>query len=113
MMYAANRVNGLPDLVPEESTARVTVTGRLHHLCPHVDEVDSGTVEISWTCAGQTIELHSLADYLRDYAGERISHEQITHAIRTELAALYGIADVQVRTTWATAGLQVRAELTR
>lgn len=98
---------GLPDLVPESSTARVSVHGPMWHLCPHVDEVDEGRVSISWTCAGQTLELHSLADYLREYAGERVSHEELTRQLRDELGGLYGIADVVVSTTWRTAGLDV------
>lgn len=94
-------------VVPDDSHSRVSATGPLRHMCPHLDEVDRGTVEIAWTCAGSTIELHSLATYLKTFADERISHEALTRAIRDELAALYGVADVAVSTTWSTAGLTV------
>lgn len=97
-----------PALVPEESTARVAVEGPLRHMCPHVAEVDDGTVRIEWTCAGQTLELHSLAAYLGSFADERISHEELTRQLRDELAGLHGIADVTVATTWHTAGLAVQ-----
>lgn len=101
---------GLPDLVPEQSTTRVTTTGPLGHLCPHVDEVDAGAVAISWTCSGQTLELHSLAAYLDSFARERISHEGLTHRVQSELAGLGGITDVVVTSTWRTAGLDVVVE---
>lgn len=97
---------GLPTLVGEDAPVRVTVTGALMHRCPHVDEDDVGTVTIGWTCAGQTIEMHALADYLRDFADERISSEALTEAIRADLSGLYGIADVTVATRWDTAGLE-------
>lgn len=97
-----------PAVIPEESGARVTVTGPLRHLCPHVEELDEGSAIISWTCAGSTLELHSLARYLEGFAGERISHEELSRAIRDDLATLYGIADVDVRTSWSTAGLLVQ-----
>lgn len=96
-----------PVLVPEEATVRVTATGPLWHQCPHVEELDAGTVTISWTCAGQTLELHALAAYLRSYEAERISSEDITRVIREELAGLTGIADVEVTTSWHTAGMAV------
>lgn len=99
-----------PALVPEKSTARVTITGPLRHLCPHVTEVDDGSVEVSWICAGQTLELHALAAYLESFADERVSHEELTRQLRDELAGLQGIADVRVVTRWSTAGLAVRVE---
>lgn len=97
-----------PAVVPEDAPARLTASGPLRHLCPHVEEVDDGTVEIGWTCAGSTLELHSLAAYLDGFAAARISHEHLTRAIQEDLAGLYGIAAVTVTTSWSTAGLGVR-----
>jgi NADPH-dependent 7-cyano-7-deazaguanine reductase QueF len=96
--------------VPETATVRVTAAGYLTHECPHVSETDYGTVAVSWTCAGSTIELHSLSRYLDAYEGAPISHERISETIRADVAALDGIADVVVVTKWTTANLEVRVE---
>lgn len=93
--------------VPCESVVIVTAHAPLHHVCPHVEETDSGTVHITWTTAGTTIELHALTYWLRQFGGVPISHEDITENIRAELAALDGITDVHVRTEWTTAGAAV------
>lgn len=103
----------MPEVVPEHATTRVTATGELHHLCPHVDEVDRGSVSIAWTCAGSTLELHALTRYLASFATERISHEALVQAIREDLAGLYGIADVEVTGSWTTAGLDVEVSTRR
>jgi NADPH-dependent 7-cyano-7-deazaguanine reductase QueF len=95
-----------PQVVPCDGTTRVTITGALVHLCPHVDETDDGAVTIAWTTAGATLELHSLAAHLATYAGQRISHENLT-AILTDALTLPGIADVTVTARFATAGLEV------
>jgi len=100
----------LPAAVPAEAPVRVTVTGALQHLCPHVEEVDHGAVEVAWTCAGGTLELHSLRKYLDSYAQQRISHEELTHLLREDLAGVSGITDVRVITTWTTAGLSVHVQ---
>lgn len=97
-----------PQVVPEDAPARITVTSPLVHLCPHVDEVDEGSAVISWTCAGATLELHSLAAYLGTFAEERVSHEELTHALQWNLGRLHGIADVHVATSWTTAGMLVQ-----
>lgn len=75
-----------------------TVSGPLRHLCPHVDEVDDGTVEI--TFFGPAPELHNLATELREYADMKITHEELTK----QLAARY---KASVCTKWHTAGLEV------
>lgn len=100
-------ISDRPQVVPEEAPVRVTITSAMRHLCPHVDEVDNGTVTLAWTCAGQTLELHSLAAYLQSFAGERISHEELTRQLQADLATLHGIADVAVTSAWATAGMAV------
>jgi NADPH-dependent 7-cyano-7-deazaguanine reductase QueF len=100
-------VTALPALVPDPFTGRVQITGTLVHRCPHVDEVDRGTVRIAWTCTGRTLELHSLAAWLQQFTDEPVSHEELTGRIRDELAALTGITDVEVSSDWRTAGLAV------
>jgi NADPH-dependent 7-cyano-7-deazaguanine reductase QueF len=97
-----------PDIVPDNSGTRVVVTRPLRHLCPHSAETDDGQVQIAWTCAGSTIELHSLAAYLNTFADKRISHETLTRAMRNNLSDLPGITDVNVATTWTTAGLAIQ-----
>lgn len=94
--------------VEDASDVTLTVTGDLRHLCPHVDEVDYGTVMIAWRAQGETFELHSLAEYLRGFKGARISHEQITDRIRHDLSAFPGVELVSVETNWQTAGLGVK-----
>ena len=91
------------------STADVTLTAiaPLVHRCPFVDEVDNGTVTISWRVDGQTFELHSLRAYLDRFRDAEISHEAITDRIRHDLATTLGLADVTVTTTWDTAGMEV------
>ncbi len=97
-------------IVPDDTQSRVTVTGPLVHRCPHVEEVDAGTVEVSWRCADATIELHSLAAYLASWEGQRVSHEELTAQIAADLEQLDGIEDVSVVSRWRTAGLAVTIE---
>lgn len=96
-------------IVPEEAADVVMqATSTLLHLCPHKDEEDVGSVTITWQCAGGTLELHALAEYLGKYEQCEISHEAITDRIYHDLAALSGIEDVQVLTRWTTAGMEVQ-----
>lgn len=95
-------------LVPDTSGAGVVVTGSLVHRCPHVAEVDAGTVTVGWQCAEMTIELHSLAAYLASWEAQTISHEELTEQIARDLEALDGIGAIAVESTWRTAGLAVR-----
>lgn len=85
----------------------LTVTADATHRCPFVDEVDHGTVQISWRTCGQTIELHSLARYLADYADVEISHEEFTDCIRVDLEHVTGIEVLSVTSVWTTAGMGV------
>lgn len=98
-------------LVPCADPVRVAVTFPVMHLCPFRDEVDEGRVQIAWTVAGSTLELHALAAWLDGFKGDRISHEDVTADIAEHLDGLPGIADVEVSTTWNTAGgsVEVRA----
>jgi NADPH-dependent 7-cyano-7-deazaguanine reductase QueF len=99
-----------PTVVPEPARVRVTVAAGITHLCPHKDETDTGRVVISWRCDGGTVELHSLRAWLDGYSTRRDSHETITGVIAAVLAALDGIADVQVIGRFHTAGLEVTVE---
>lgn len=99
--------------VPESAPVRVTAAGYLTHECPHKDETDHGSIAITWTCAGATVELHSLSAYLDSFEEVRTSHEAISDCIRTNLAALDGITDVTVVSKWETASLEVRVEAGR
>lgn len=94
-------------LVPDTSDAEVAVTGSLVHRCPHVQEVDTGTVTITWRCREMTVELHSLVAYLASWADQAISHEEITAQIEKDLDSLDGIAVQSVTSSWRTAGLAV------
>lgn len=94
--------------VEDSSDVTITAKATLRHLCPHVEEVDYGTVTIAWRVNGATYELHSLAEYLRGFKDSRISHEQITDRIRHDLSVVDGIELVSVETTWDTAGMEVR-----
>jgi NADPH-dependent 7-cyano-7-deazaguanine reductase QueF len=96
--------------VPDTSGALVTVTGPLVHRCPHVEEVDAGTVTITWRCADLTLELHALTAYLASWQAQAVSHEELTAQIVADLERVDGIDDVDVRTRWSTAGLSVTVD---
>jgi NADPH-dependent 7-cyano-7-deazaguanine reductase QueF len=96
-----------PKLVPSPAVVRVTATFPLTHLCPFAQEIDRGSVTISWTTLAGTIELHSLRDYLAGFAVVAASHEEITGRIEEDLLMPDVIADVQVTTRWQTAGAEV------
>lgn len=100
----------LPTLVRADTNDAVTVTARaqIKHLCPFKDEVDTGTATITWTCAGWTIELHSLAEYLASFANQAISHECLAASITADLQALGDLIAVQsVTARFTTAGIDV------
>lgn len=93
--------------VPCDSNVTMRVDGYLEHLCPHVDEVDRGLVTIVWKPLGETLELHSLMEYLDGFSELKISHEQITDRIRFDLILAPQVQLISVTTTWNTAGLEV------
>lgn len=97
-----------PRTVPSTGDVQIVVTSPLTHRCPHVDEIDRGTVEISWRVYWATFELHSLRAYLDGFADVEISHEDLTNCIRTDLSDTLGIEDLTVSTNWDTAGMEVR-----
>lgn len=94
----------------EDCDADVTVTtsGPLTHLCPFRDEVDHGSITLVWRCAGATLELHTLRDYLTSWELCTLSHEEITDRIRHDLSVVVGIELLSVETTWHTAGMEVQ-----
>lgn len=96
-----------PAAVPCPDQVTITVAADLTHRCPFVPEVDHGTATITWTTAGATVELHSLAAWLDGFRDETLSHEAITRRIQEALAALPGVTDVHVTTRWVTAQLAV------
>lgn len=97
----------IPATVPDISDVVVTVRAELVHRCPHVDEIDHGTIAITWCPEGRTFELHSLADYLSRWKDAALSHEQITDRIRADLSLADCLTVLSVETTWTTAGMEV------
>lgn len=93
-------------LVPDPSDVTMTATGQLMHLCPHKDEVDTGTVTITWRVGGSTFELHTLRQYLSGFRHSTLSHEQITDRIRHDLS-VEGLDLISVETNWVTADMEV------
>ena len=94
-------------VVPCASVVTMTATGDIRHLCPFEDEVDYGTISVTWTTNGQTVELHSMAQWFREFRDVKISHEELTDHIVSELRLMSGLTDVTVTTTWETAGMQI------
>lgn len=83
------------------------VTAPLIHLCPYRDEVDEGTVSITWETEGRTFELHSLREWLVQFKNQKVSHEELTKHIKDELDFCHGLTVVSVATHWGTAGMDV------
>jgi NADPH-dependent 7-cyano-7-deazaguanine reductase QueF len=86
----------------------MTVTAPVRHLCPFVNEVDEGFITITWRVDGATLELHSLADYLREFKDSELSHEAFTDRVSHDLSLIAGVDLVTVQTTWTTAGMEVK-----
>jgi len=84
------------------------VTMPIQHLCPFVDEVDTGHATMAWDVDGQTVELHSLRDWLATLSDQRVSHEWLTGMLYEVLATDLGLDGVAVTTTWTTAGGAVK-----
>lgn len=81
----------------------VVVRGPVKKLCPYRNEVDEGTVTVTFSVSHRDDcrELHSLAGYLGSFEGASLSHEDFTRQVHADLAAL------SVESTWQTAGLTV------
>ena len=91
-----------------DATVRMSATADIQHMCPFVNEVDNGTITIGWTADGWTLELHSLRGYLNTFNYREISHEELTEEVRAELSTHHGINDINVNSTWRTAGMEVQ-----
>lgn len=87
----------------------VEVIGYLSHLCPFRNEVDRGTITMSWVTAGTNVELHSLHDLLRSYRHVAVSHEEVTVRIADALTEC-GLKNVEVQTHFITSGMQCRID---
>jgi NADPH-dependent 7-cyano-7-deazaguanine reductase QueF len=101
-------------IVPTTLTGEITITADLEHRCPFKpDDDDSGTVTIRmFLHDGQTVELHSLAEYLRGFYDWKISHEDLTARIYADLYALReSIEIIEVATRWDTAGMGVEVKM--
>lgn len=92
------------------TNTRVVVDSPLSHRCPYVKEADNGTVEVTYVTSGKTFELHSLRRYLDSFAGDKISHEELTQRIKVDLLNFPDIKVGSVVTKWTTAGMTVRCE---
>lgn len=104
----------IPKVVPgPPESVTMTATAPLRHLCPFFEEVDDGTITITWSTCGNTIELHKLGEYLNQFSDNVISHEDLTDKIRFDLEALQGIYALTVSTTWQTAGMDVSCSTLR
>jgi len=93
---------------PIEATVRMSATADIQHMCPFVNEVDNGTIAVTWTADGWTLELHALRAYLNTFHDREISHEELTEEVRAELSTHHGIKDITVNSTWRTAGMEVQ-----
>jgi NADPH-dependent 7-cyano-7-deazaguanine reductase QueF len=97
-----------PTIVPATADVRVTATSPIQHLCPFVDEVDNGTITITWRTNGATFELHSLRKYISGFKVSEISHEALTDLIRHDLSTERGISLISVESSWTTADMEVQ-----
>lgn len=98
----------VPEVVPTDAEVAASATATIWHQCPFVDETDRGTVTIGWTCYGSTIELHSLAAYLKTFTDRRISHEDLVAEIADTLRGCSpDISGITVTGRFSTAGLTV------
>jgi NADPH-dependent 7-cyano-7-deazaguanine reductase QueF len=93
--------------VSAPAAVNMSITAPAQHLCPFVNEVDAGTVTISWETAGATFELHSLRAYIESFTEAEISHEELTDTIRNVLSEAPGITSFAVQSSWTTAGMEV------
>lgn len=74
------------------------------HHCPIKDEVDRGTLHLTWTTTTVTLELHSLAEYLTAWRTAAMTHEAVCDRIAHDLTA-NGVDNVTATFTGYTAGL--------
>lgn len=87
-------------------TAKVTA----QHRCPFRPETDTGQLEVSWATTDQTLELHSLAEYVASFSDVETSHEDLVQTVIRQLRSS-GVDPRAVRWTGSTAGLDVTVEV--
>jgi len=99
-------------LIDCEVQVSMEASMRMLHLCPVKDETDDGTVKVCWMTNGSTIELHSLAEYLSEFATVAITHEDLVDQIAEDIAkvAKGSIQEISVSFTGFTAGMSIQAE---
>jgi NADPH-dependent 7-cyano-7-deazaguanine reductase QueF len=90
---------------------RVEVTSPISHRCPFQDETDKGTITIGWRIDGRTLEMHALRDYLRRWADQKVSHEELIWTVQRDVSAS-GVTPIHVTSTWTTAGMTVMVSTT-
>lgn len=74
--------------VPCSDEVRCTVRKQIRAQCPIQDELDTYDLTVSWTTNPDTIEKHSLDEYLNSLQGTERTQEALAAAIADELAAL-------------------------
>jgi NADPH-dependent 7-cyano-7-deazaguanine reductase QueF len=87
--------------IPSNARVLVRVTAPVSKRCPFVDEIDVGTVTLTWSTDGKTAELHALREWLDTFKDRAISHEDFTREVADRLNG-------QAESTWMTAGMEVR-----
>lgn len=95
----------MPDLprIPAPDV-KVRITADVAKLCPVKDEIDTGTVTLTYQTEGSALELHGLRAYLDRYATVRLSHEEFTRRVAddtgAEVESAWTTADMKVTCTW-------------
>lgn len=85
----------------EAPAVLMKVTADVQKMCPIKDEVDNGTVTITYrTSDGGALELHALAAYLVTYSGQHLTHEEFVHRVAADVGG-------HVSSTWTTAGMTI------
>lgn len=98
--------------VPTDSLKTdIRIDGVITHQCPFVDETDYGTIAVRYTPYEYEIELHSFKNYLGSFEDTKISHEDLTRRIWSELEEWINPARLSVNTSFKTAGLAVNVEV--
>jgi NADPH-dependent 7-cyano-7-deazaguanine reductase QueF len=94
-----------------ERTTDIRIEGHITHQCPFEDEQDVGKITVHYSPWKSEIELWSFAEYLDSFAETKISHEELTRRIRSELDEWVDPRQLTVRTEFKTAGLNISVEV--
>jgi NADPH-dependent 7-cyano-7-deazaguanine reductase QueF len=79
---------------------KILIMAQVSHLCPYKDEIDIGRICLE---LAEPTELYALAEYLRSFTDQVITHEAMTQEIAKHTNA-------RVVTYWTTAGLSIEVE---